>query len=55
MPTSIYAMLGVNGVFWGILLLVSDDGSVPTEISVGLVVFGALMFVVWHGARRRRQ
>jgi hypothetical protein len=55
MPTSIYAMLGVNGVFWGILLLVSDDGSVPTAISVGLIACGALMFVVWHRAWRRRQ
>lgn len=54
MPTSIYAMLAVNGVFWGILVLVDDDGSVPIAVAIGLIVCGALMFVVWHRAWQRK-
>jgi len=54
MPTSIYAMLGVAGIFWGILTWVENDGSVPLAVSIGLIVGGVLMFVVWHRAWQRR-
>jgi hypothetical protein len=47
-------MLGTNGIFWGILTLVDNDGSVPVAISIGLIVGGALMFVVWHREWQRR-
>jgi hypothetical protein len=54
MPTSIYAVLAINGIFWGILTWVSNDGSVPVAVSIGLIVAGALMFVVWHRAWGRK-
>jgi hypothetical protein len=53
-PTSIYSMLGIQGLFWGIFSLFANDGSVPLWVSIGLIVGGALMFVVWHRAWERR-
>jgi hypothetical protein len=54
MPTSIYAMLGAAGMFWGVLTWVDNDGSVPLAVSIGLILGGVLMFVVWHRAWQRR-
>ncbi len=54
-PTSIYSMLGIQGLFWGIFSLVENDGSVPLVVSIGLIVGGVLMFVVWHRAWQRRE
>jgi membrane associated rhomboid family serine protease len=54
MPTSICAALAINGIFWGILVLVDNDGSVPIWAAIGPIVGGALMFVVWHRAWERR-
>ena len=54
MPTSIYSMLGIQGIFWGIFLLFERDGSVPIAVNIGLIAFGLLMFIVWHRAWLRR-
>jgi hypothetical protein len=51
MPTSIYSMLGIQGFLWGTLLLI-EGGYVP--IGIGLILGGAVMFVVWHRAWQRR-
>ena len=50
MPTFVWSLLGVNGLFWGVVLQV-DDGSVP--VGIALMVAGALLMFVWVRAWRR--
>ena len=50
MPTFVWSLLGVNGLFWGVVLQV-DDGSVP--VGIALMVAGTLLMFVWVRAWRR--
>ncbi len=45
-------MLGMQGFLWGTILLIAGE-HVP--IAIGLVVGGAVMFIVWHRAWERRK